>query len=46
MFALVLFTDGIYYVCERKHIVRHKNYSSARYKGKRYTCHVIAQYGM
>ncbi|XP_077259749.1 uncharacterized protein LOC143896078 isoform X2 [Temnothorax americanus] len=44
MFVLVVFTDGIHYVCKARDVVRHKNTYIAKYKCKRYICRVVARH--
>ena len=35
MFALVLFGDGVYYICKKKDIIEKKNVCTIRYKNNR-----------
>ncbi|XP_071634953.1 uncharacterized protein [Temnothorax longispinosus] len=44
MFVLVVFTDGIHYVCKARDVVRHKNTYITKYKCKRYICRVVPRH--
>jgi len=46
MFALVLFEDGVYYICKNRDIIKKKNVCSIQYKSSgRYIGKIIALNG-
>lgn len=47
MFALVLFSDNVYYICKETDIIKGKSSCSIKYKnGKRYAGEIIAYESM
>lgn len=44
MFALVLFNDGIYFICKSKNVTKHGNEYVAKYRNIKYTCRILAQH--
>lgn len=47
MFALILFSDNVYYICKKIDIIEGKNGCSIKYKnGKRYAGKIIKSSGM
>lgn len=44
MFPLVLFTDGIYFICNSKNVTKSGKEYMAKYKNEKYTCRFIAQH--